>query len=75
MDSTPIGIPVTVNDDPHDDDNETFVLLVTDPVNAVGNCDTEPPFATIIDDEFPSINIQSAARRLNEGSIFTFNVV
>jgi hypothetical protein len=69
-----INIPVTVNDDPHDDDNETFVLLITDHVNAVGNCDTEPPFATIVDDEFPSINIQSVARRLNEGSVFTFNV-
>jgi hypothetical protein len=69
-----ITVPVVINDDPHDDDNETFVLLMTGHVNAVGNCDEEPPFATIVDDEFPSINIESVATVLNEGSVFTFNI-
>lgn len=69
-----IDVVVNINDDPHDDDNETFVLLVTDHVNAAANCSTEPPFVTIVDDEFPSINIESAATVLNEGSVFSFNI-
>lgn len=69
-----LDIPVIINDDPHDDDNETFLLLLTQPVNALGNCADEPAFGTIIDNEFPSINIQSAQRRLNEGSVFSFNI-
>ncbi len=70
--SVQVGVPV--NDDTHDDDNENFVLLVTGHVNAAGNCDTEPPFCTIVDDEFPSINLESSLTRLNEGSVFIFQV-
>jgi hypothetical protein len=69
-----VDVTVAVNDDLHDDDNETFILLITDPVNALGNCDGEPPFCTIEDDEFPSINLQAVATSLNEGSVFTFQV-
>jgi len=69
-----LDVTVNITDDPHDDDNETFVLLVSSPVNALGNCNAEPPFATIIDDEFPSINIESTQTRLNEGSTFSFNI-
>ena len=69
-----VDVTVPINDDTHDDDNENFVVLVTGHVNAVGNCDTEPPFGTIVDDEFPSINLESSLTRLNEGSVFIFQV-
>ena len=69
-----VDVIVLVSDDSYDDDNENFVLLVTNHVNALGNCNTEPPFCTIIDDEFPSINIVSTGTRLNEGSVFSFDI-
>jgi hypothetical protein len=69
-----VDLTVAINDDLHDDDNETFILLVTSPVNAQGGCTQEPAFCTIVDDEFPSINIQSSLQQLNEGSVFSFNI-
>ncbi|TFG88873.1 MAG: hypothetical protein E4H17_01640, partial [Gemmatimonadales bacterium] len=70
-----IDVPVTLTDDGFDDDNETFVLVLTDPVNAEGNCRDEAPFCRIVDDEFPSLNLLTvAADRYNEGSVYGFVV-
>jgi Calx-beta domain len=70
-----VDVPIALLDDGHDDDNETFVLVLSDPVNAVGNCREDAPFCRIVDDEFPSVNlIALAADRYNEGSTYGFIV-
>ncbi|MBU8869608.1 MAG: hypothetical protein KOO60_01920 [Gemmatimonadales bacterium] len=70
-----VDIPVTLSDDGHDDDNEMFVLVLTDPVNAAGTCRDDAPFCRIVDDEFPSINLFSVvADQYNEGSSYEFVV-
>lgn len=70
-----IEIVVPLADDPHDDDAETFVLLLSDHINAEGNCSSYDPFCTIVDDEFPSVNLEAVGTRYNEGTIFTFDVM
>lgn len=70
-----VDVPITLLDDNHDDDNETFVLVLTDPVNAVGSCNDDAAFCRIVDDEFPSLNLVAvAADRYNEGSAYQFIV-
>ncbi|MCP4290307.1 MAG: hypothetical protein GY780_00555 [bacterium] len=70
-----IDIPVVLLDDIHDDDNETFVLTLSEMINAEGSCGTDDAFCTLADDEFPSLNLQSAIVRLNEGSVWEFTVL
>ncbi len=70
-----IQIPVTLLDDVHDDDNETFVLTLADMVNAGGSCGTEDAFCTLTDNEFPSLNLQAVVTTLNEGSVWEFTVL
>ncbi len=70
-----LQIPVTLLDDVHDDDNETFVLTLAAMVNAQGSCGTDDAFCTLIDDEFPSLNLQAAVVSLNEGSVWEFTVL
>ncbi len=70
------GTPVTVvlHDDVHDDDSETFVMHLADPVNAVRDAALPDPFCAITDDEFPSINLAMVRDRANEGTVFEFTV-
>ncbi len=70
-----LQIPVTLLDDIHDDDNETFVLTLANFVNAGGSCGTDDAFCTLTDDEYPSLNLQAVATTLNEGSVWEFTVL
>lgn len=70
-----LQVPVTLLDDIHDDDNETFVLTLAGMVNASGSCGTDDAFCTLTDNEFPSLNIQSQVTTLNEGSVWEFTVL
>ncbi len=69
-----LAVPVALMDDVHDDDSETFVVVLTDFVNAAGPCGEDDAFCTLEDDEYPALNLRSAATRLNEGSVWTFEV-
>ncbi len=68
-------VPVTLLDDLHDDDNETFVITLADMVNSSGSCGTEDAFCTLTDNEFPSLNVQALITTLNEGSVWEFTVM
>ncbi len=70
-----LAVPITLLDDIHDDDNETFVLTLSEMVNAGGSCGTDDAFCTLTDNEFPSLNLQAVATRLNEGSVWEFTVL
>ncbi len=69
-----VNVPVTLHDDAWDDDNETFVLHLSAPANAVLNAAEADAFCAITDDEFPSINLGAVLARANEGSTITFTV-
>ncbi len=73
--SSSINVPVTLLDDGHDDDNETFVFTLSEMVNAGQSCGTDDAFCTLTDDEYPSLNLQAAVIRLNEGSVWQFTVL
>ena len=67
-------ITINILDDTHDDDNETFVLDLSGPVNAALADDGSAPFCLITDDEFPSINLSQTIAAENEGSVHRFTV-
>lgn len=69
-----IDVVVPLTDDVHDDDSETFVLVLTEFINATGSCGTDDAFCTLEDDEYPALNIRSTVTRLNEGSVWTYDV-
>lgn len=69
-----LDVAVALMDDGHDDDGETFVLVLSDLVNAAGPCGTDDAFCTLEDDEYPALNLRSAVTTLNEGSVWTFDV-
>jgi hypothetical protein len=69
-----VTVPVALQDDAWDDDNETFVLHLSAPVNALLNEADADAFCAIADDEFPSINLGAAVTRANEGSTVVFTV-
>lgn len=72
---TGLDVPVGLLDDAHDDDSESFVLVLGEPQNAAGSCRTEPAFCRIADDEYPSLNLMAvAADEYNEGSDYEFLV-
>jgi len=70
-----LSVPVILLDDIHDDDNETFVLTLSEMTNAGGSCGTDDAFCTLADNEFPSLNLQAAVTTLNEGSVWEFTVL
>ena len=70
-----LAVPVGLLDDGHDDDNETFVITLSEMVNAGGSCGAEDAFCTLIDNEYPSLNLQAVVTRLNEGSSWDFTVL
>lgn len=75
----PAGLPsvdlsVPILEDAHDDDNETFVLQLTAPVNTTILDDGSAPFCLIADNEFPSINLAQTVAAENEGSVHEFTV-
>lgn len=69
-----VDVVVPILEDGHDDDNETFVLHLTAPVNTTILDDGSAPFCTITDNEFPSINLGQVMAAENEGSIHEFTV-
>lgn len=72
--SPSVTLTVPILDDAHDDDNEVFVLHLTDPVNATILDDGSAPFCLIADNEFPSINLGQTSAVENEGSVHEFTV-
>jgi len=69
-----VSVPVTLQDDAWDDDSETFVLHLTEPVNARLDASEADAFCAITDNEFPSINLGTTLARANEGSTIVFTV-
>ncbi len=72
--TTTVDVIVPILEDTHDDDNETFVLDLTTPVNTTILDDGSAPFCTITDNEFPSINLGQVISDENEGSTHEFTV-
>lgn len=69
-----VDLSVPIIEDAHDDDNETFVLDLTAPVNTTILDDGSAPFCLIVDNEFPSINLAQTIDAENEGSTHEFTV-
>jgi len=69
-----VTVPVALADDAWDDDNETFVLHLSAPVNGLLAEAEADAFCAIADDEFPSINLGATVTRANEGSTVVFTV-
>lgn len=69
-----VTVPVALADDAWDDDNETFVLHLSAPANALLAEAEADAFCAIADDEFPSINLGATVARANEGSTVVFTV-
>ncbi len=68
------AITVPILEDALDDDNESFVLDLTAPVNATITADGSPPFCTITDNEFAILNLTQVVTTENEGALHEFKV-
>ncbi len=64
---TTLPLTTTILDDSLDELNETFVVTLSSPINAVLGA-TNPTTVTIIDDDVPATNFSTPAYTVNEGS-------